>query len=64
MDMPRPPAGIAEPRFLQLNYTIVGTASGGGTIKAFIVLDRHDMFYNATNNAILGGYPPGIVIAN
>jgi hypothetical protein len=66
MDMPRPPDGVSEPRFLQLNYTIVGAvaASAGGTIRAFIVLDRHDQFYNATNNAILGGYPPGIVIAN
>jgi len=64
MDMPRPPAGIAVPRFLQLNYVIVGTMSGGGTLKAYIVLDRHDQMYNATNNAVLGGYVPGVVVAN
>ena len=29
MDMPRPPAGVAVPRFLQLGYTIVGTGTGG-----------------------------------
>jgi hypothetical protein len=63
MDMPRPPAGVVVPRFLQLAYTIAGTGTGG-TLKAFIVLDRHDQMYNTTNNAILGGYPPGVVVAN
>jgi len=63
MDMPRPPAGIAVPRFLRLNFTIAGTGTGG-TIKAYIVLDRHDQMYNATNNAILGGYPAGVTVAN
>jgi hypothetical protein len=63
MDMPRPPAGIAVPRFLRMNFTIAGTGTGG-TIKAWIVLDRHDQMYNATNNAILGGYPPGVIVAN
>lgn len=63
MDMPRPPAGVAVPRFLQFGWTIAGVGTGG-TLKAFIVLDRHDQMYNATNNAILGGYPPGIIIAN
>lgn len=64
MDMPRPPAGIAIPRFLQLAYTIVGTMSGGGTLRSFIVIDRHDQLYNATANSTLGGYPAGITIAN
>lgn len=64
MDMPRPPAGIAFPRFLQLNYTIVGTMSGGGTLKSFIVLDRHDQVYLGTANSTLGGYPAGITVAN
>jgi len=64
MDMPRPPAGIAVPRFLQLNY-VIGTATmTAGTVAAYIVLDRHDQMYNATANAILGGYPPGIAVAN
>jgi hypothetical protein len=63
MDMPRPPDGVVEPRFLQLAYTIAGSGTGG-VIKAFIVLDRHDQFYNALNNAVLGGYPPGVVVNN
>ena len=64
MDMPRPPAGIAIPRFLQLNYTIVGTMSGGGTLKSFIVIDRMDQLYQSTNNNVMGGYPAGITVAN
>jgi hypothetical protein len=63
MDMPRPPAGVAVPRFLRMNFVIAGTGTGG-TIKAFIVLDRDDHMYQATNNAIMGGYPPGVVVAN
>jgi hypothetical protein len=63
MDMPRPPAGVSEPRFLRLLYTAAGTFSAGN-LQGFIVLDRHDQFYNALNNAILGGYPPGVVVAN
>jgi len=63
MDMPRPPAGVAVPRFLQMSYTVAGTGTGGA-IKAFIVLDRHDQMYNATANNIHGGYPAGILINN
>lgn len=61
-DMPRPAPGQALPRFLQLAYTIVGTMSGGGAIKSYLVLDRHDLPEQA--NATLGGYPVGITIAN
>jgi hypothetical protein len=64
MDVPRPPAGVAEPRFLQLNYVIATGVMTGGTIKAWIVLDRFDQFYNATNNAIVGGYLPGVTVNN
>jgi hypothetical protein len=65
MDMPRPPQGIAIPRFLQLNYTVGGSNAGAGSaLSAFLVLDRWDQIYNATNNAVPGGYTPGITIAN
>jgi hypothetical protein len=64
MDMPRPPAGIAIPRFIQLQY-VIGTAAGtGGVIKSYVVLDRMDQPYSGTGNAIPGGYPAGITIAN
>lgn len=63
MDMPRPPAGVAIPRFLRLGYVSVGTHSAGSLIGA-IVVDRHDLPYQSTNNAVLGGYPAGITVAN
>jgi hypothetical protein len=63
MDVPRPPPGQPIPRFLQLAYTIAGSGTGG-VLKAWIVLDRHDLVYNATSNFIHGGYPPGVVVNN
>ena len=62
MDMPRPPAAIAVPRFLKLVYTTVSTCNP--TVEAFIVLDRHDQMYQSTTNQTLGGYPAGIYINN
>jgi hypothetical protein len=64
IDMPRPPAGIAIPRFLQLSYVIGGATTTAGNVSAFIVLDRHDQAYSSTVNSTLGGYPAGITIAN
>lgn len=66
MDMPRPPAAVGEPRFLRLGYTIVDTFGGApnSLLIATIVLDRMDQVYNATNNAVMGGYPAGITVAN
>lgn len=64
MDFPRPPAGLPIPRFVQMFFTVGGTVTGGSII-AGIVLDRFDQPYlPGTNNAVTGGYPPGIVIAN
>ena len=64
MDMPRPPDGIAIPRFLRLTYTIGGATTTAGAISSYLVLDRHDLSYQSTQNAVLGGYPPGIAVAN
>lgn len=61
VDMPRPAPGQALPRFLQLGYVSVGT-HGAGALKAYLVLDRHDL--PEQSNAVLGGYPAGITIAN
>lgn len=61
IDMPRPAPNQPLPRFIQLGYVSVGTHSTG-VLKAFLVLDRHDLPEQA--NAVLGGYPPGIAIAN
>ena len=64
MDMPRPPAGIAVPRFLQLSYVIGAATTTAGNVSSFLVLDRHDQMYQSTGNSTLGGYPAGITIAN
>jgi len=65
MDMPRPPASIAEPRFIQLSYTIVGPFTGTTNfILGTLVLDRADQVYNATVNSTWGGYPAGVTVAN
>lgn len=64
MDMPRPPAGIAIPRFLRMAWIIGTTTMTAGALQAFIVLDRFDQPYSSTNNAILGGYPAGLNVAN
>lgn len=62
MDMPRPPAAVAIPRFLRLLYTTVGACTGN--VSSYIVLDRDDQPYQGTGNATMGGYPAGITIAN
>ena len=64
IDFPRPPDGIAVPRFVRLLYGVATATITVGTVGAWIVLDRLDQMYQSTQNAVLGGYPPGIVIAN
>jgi hypothetical protein len=64
MDMPRPPAGIAIPRFLKMSYIVGGATMTAGQVVCGIVLDRDDQPYSSTNNATLGGYPAGITVAN
>lgn len=63
MDFPRPPDGIAVPRFVKMSYVILGTMTAGN-ISSFVVLDREDQMYQGTDNSILGGYPAGISVAN
>jgi hypothetical protein len=63
MDFPRPPAGVGIPRFVRLAYITVGTHTAG-KLEGAVVLDRSDQIYQGINNAIMGGYPAGITIAN
>lgn len=64
MDFPRPPAGIAVPRYVKLSYIIGGATTTAGTIDAYVVLDRDDQMYNSTDNSAPGGYRAGINVAN
>lgn len=64
IDFPRPPDGIAVPRFVRLLYTVGAATMTAGNVSAFVVLDRPDQMYQSTDNSILGGYPAGINIAN
>ena len=62
IDMPRPPPGIPFPRFLRMQYVIAGATTTAGTVESELVIDRIDQPSQA--NAVLGGYPAGVVIAN
>lgn len=61
IDVPRPVAGQALPRFLRLEYVNGGTSTSGA-IEAGIVLDRNDQVVGDTG--LISGYPAGINIAN
>jgi hypothetical protein len=62
IDMPRPPAGVAVPRFLRMTYTIATATMTAGTVQSELVLDRFDQIQGTTG--ALSGYPAGIVVAN
>lgn len=64
MDFPRPPDGVAVPRFVRLLYTVASATMTAGAVSAFVVLDREDQMYNSTDNSIRGGYPAGLNVAN
>lgn len=64
MDFPRPPDGVAVPRYVRLSYAVAGATFTAGQVESMIVLDREDQMYNGTNNATRGGYPAGINVAN
>lgn len=64
MDFPRPPDGIAVPRFMRLLYTIGTATMTAGQVVAGVVLDRPDQMYQGTDNSVIGGYPAGITVSN
>lgn len=64
IDFPRPPAGVGVPRFVRFLFTNATADFTAGIVQSFIVLDRDDYMYQGTNNAIPGGYPAGLIVAN
>jgi hypothetical protein len=62
MDMPRPPLDQPVPRFLRLNYIIASATVTAGAVTSYILGDRMDQVEQA--NAVMGGYPAGITVAN
>jgi hypothetical protein len=55
------PAGYALPRFLQINYVVVGTYTSG-TVFAGLTLATDD--FPVGPNANISGYKPGFVVNN
>lgn len=64
MDMPRPPDGIAIPRYIRMSYAVATATMTAGAVVSGLVLDRFDQVYKGTDNSIIGGYPAGITVAN
>jgi len=62
IDLPRPVAGQAMPRFLKLVYTVGTATTTAGKCTSYIVLDRVDQ--PMQSNAVYGGYPAGLTVAN
>ncbi len=62
IDIPRPIAGQAMPRFLNLSFITTGGTNVAGTVEAGIVIDRNDQPMGASG--VTSGYPAGINIAN
>lgn len=61
IDYPRSAPGTVPPRYVRLSYVTVGTHTAG-KIEGLVVLDRIDQ--PEQTNAVLGGYPAGIIINN
>lgn len=61
IDMPRPKFGTPA-RFCRLLYTVATQDMSAGALGAWVVLDRFDQ--PSTAGGVLGGYPPGLVVAN
>lgn len=61
IDIPRPVPGQPLPRFLRLSFVTVGTHTLG-SVWGTVVLDRMDQ--PEQSNAVMGGYPAGLTVAN
>ncbi len=60
--IPRPIAGQALPRFLKLVYTVGTATTTAGKVDSYVVLDNTEQ--PQQSNAVMGGYPAGLTVAN
>ncbi|MCA8429352.1 Bbp16 family capsid cement protein [Burkholderia seminalis] len=61
LDLPRPPAGVAFPRYLRLLYTVGIGVFSAGAVTSTLVLGRED---HVVNGAYQSGYAPGFTVSN
>lgn len=60
VDWPRPRPNAVVPRFVRLNYTVVGTYTSGQVTSAIVLTDQA-----APRKAgFMGAYPAGVTVAN
>jgi hypothetical protein len=62
IDVPRPVPGQPLPRYLRLEFVVVGTTATTGGVEAQIVIDRDDQVVGITG--AYSGYQAGINVAN
>lgn len=62
IDMPRPAAGKALPRYLRLSYTVGTGVFSAGAVTAAVVLGRGDHIVSAAGYQ--SGYPSGFTVNN
>jgi hypothetical protein len=61
LDLPRPPTGVAIPRYLRLLYTVGTGTFSAGAVTSSLVLGRQD---GVVNGGYQSGYPSGFTVSN
>lgn len=62
IDMPRPPAGVAVPRYVRLNYTVGTSTFSAGAVTSALVMQRQDT--PVSTAGYQSGYPSGFTVSN
>lgn len=62
IDLPRPPAGVAIPRYLRLAYTVGTGVFSAGAVTSALVMQRQDQ--PVSTAGVVSGYPSGFTVSN
>jgi hypothetical protein len=62
IDMPRPPAGVAIPRYVRLSYTVGTSTFSAGAVTSALVMQRQDT--PVSTAGYQSGYPSGFTVSN